>query len=177
MKQCRVILTTECNLKCPYCCNKIKEVQDSFKMITIDQLLEKEYDCYNITGGEVGLAISKLINICTSIKNYHPLAKTFVYTNGYLDKVAEFWEMDELFSLVDGFNVGYHEGQYMWDATRLAIMLNKRKPTRLHINDKVFANLKPNEDRCVHEAIKEGVTLVLWKMNECNNQTEDRWII
>jgi len=47
MKECRVIVTWDCNLKCEYCCNDYPGVKDTFKPLEDPAVLDS-YDIIKI---------------------------------------------------------------------------------------------------------------------------------
>ena len=91
MKIARVLITTGCNLKCTYCCNKIPEVQDTFKMVTFDQFVENanQYDVINISGGEPMLVIEKMQGLIRCIEYSEFKGDLYLYTNGYEDRYGD----------------------------------------------------------------------------------------
>lgn len=166
----RVLITTECNLKCSYCCNKIKEVQDSFKMTTMDQFVENanKYTDINISGGEPLLAQDKLRNLINLlyIKTY---ANIWLYSNGLpsIDDVTI-----ESLRRCNGINIGCHDNfgilKYKVLFLRYAVGYEK---IRLQIEDVKYSD--EIKDFCT----KNNINVKLWKRNDCFATEEDRFII
>lgn len=168
MKIARVLITTRCNLSCTYCCNKIPEIQDSFKMTTFDQFINMKYDVVNISGGEPMLEVVKLYKLLYKLKFKPNSPKRYLYTNGYIEKSND---VELLGSFLDGVNIGYHNTS-TFDLLSLYDWSDACSNVILHYNqDKHLPDYILNV--CQYYNIKwKG-----WKMNECNNIKEDRWII
>jgi MoaA/NifB/PqqE/SkfB family radical SAM enzyme len=99
---CRILITTECNLKCKYCCNLLPEIKSKIKFITFNEIIKTNYTNYSITGGEPLLCFDKLIKL---LKKLPKTSKKYLYTNG--------WLLNNDYSLIlrkyiDGINLGYH---------------------------------------------------------------------
>ena len=167
MKTARVLITTECNLKCEYCCNKLPEIQESFKMTTMDQFVKMDYDVVNISGGEPMKNVEKIDSLVYALDKADNNATLYLYTNGY-----ESYEGDihHIASLIDGVNIGCH-GDF--DKSFLAALTWAEfcGNVRFHIQEGRIA-----EDEKISLLIS-GIELKEWKMNECENTPEDRWII
>lgn len=162
MSICRVLITTECNLKCKYCCNKLVDIKNSFKMTTFDEFIEKShiYNEINISGGEPILSEDKLGRLLAKLPI---VTKTYLYTNG---TILPSINVERL----DGVNIGIHNN-FNYIKTNILSWKVFNKNIRVQCQDiKVTNEIK---DFCVHNNIK----LVLWTMNECNRTQEDRYII
>jgi len=164
MKQCKVILTTECNLKCSYCCNKLPEIQQRVKIKTFDELVKTKYDVYNLTGGEIGLSERKTRSFVTQLKKFNPECKIYLYTNGTHSGII---------TDVDGINVGYHEENKNTVIQKCILYKEMGHKVRLHIEDKVFNDM----DIYTKGALKYNFDLKLWTRNECNINDNDDWFI
>jgi hypothetical protein len=87
----------------------------------------------------------------------------FVYTNGLL---ASCEDLNWFEGRIQGFNVGCHGP--ISQAIEAVKILDKIAPTRLHLwEGRRLEILYPPKD----------ITIKLWKMNECDNNEEDRWIV
>ena len=163
-KTSRILITTECNLKCSYCCNKLPEVQSTFKMTTIDMFLNMNYDVINISGGEPLLAPNKLNSLLQEL-HHKGNNRVYLYTNGVLTEDLHLYARN-----LDGVNIGCHGN---WD-TALEGAIQWRK----HIRSVRFHAQKGKmKDYHKRQLIKHGVKLNEWTMNECNNINEDRYIV
>jgi pyruvate-formate lyase-activating enzyme len=182
-KQCRVIITTLCDKKCLYCCNNLPKVRQSFKMTTLDKIIEDDrspYEAINLTGGEVGLIPDILAEICSKIKYCQPKTKIFVYTNGLLAKTLPgAMKNNKYRRIVDGFNVGCHGEKELETSLENAKILHKIAPCRLHIQDTVYDNLPYDRRMLINHAVgdKEIFAIKKWHLNNCDNEKEDRCII
>jgi sulfatase maturation enzyme AslB (radical SAM superfamily) len=165
---CRIILSTECIFDCEYCCNKIESVQNSFRMSTIRQIVDKNYEVYNLTGGEVALCQDKLTDTINAIKSRTLLNKIYVYTTG--------WAISDLMKIwgIDGFSIGIHfENPKMsidackvlndYDISNRALILDNWRDW--NIKDSIKNEI---------ENLKNRVEL---QLNDCDNANEDRYII
>lgn len=173
MRACRILLSTKCNLKCQYCCNNLPEIQEQFKMKTLVTLFKTPYDVYNISGGEPFLDYDYLLNICKEIKKANSHCKVYIYTNG--TKSIDMTLHDELYKYIDGFNIGVHDSNYD-QALMSFFKFNIVTSVRLHIQENYKNRLTPMQTKLINE-IKETNKLKIWKMNECNVENEDRFII
>ena len=162
MRECRIIMTTQCNLLCEYCCNNIPEVQESFKMTTLHTLLNSgPYDTYKITGGEPLLDVDKLTWICKSIRYTYPKSMVYLYTNGTL-----LWQSNFNFNLVHGVNVGYHGDDSVIHST---IDLSRDLPMTIHVQD--------IHSKYVRNIAGDKVPIREWRLNDCDRGNEDRFIL
>lgn len=162
MKTARVIITTECNFNCGYCCNKLPSIKRSFKMTTMDEFLEMNYSVVNITGGEPMLCPGKLRKLINGIR----CADIYLYTNGYGKHCDKKW----IAKRVQGINVGaHHDMDYA-----LSSAVHWRQ-----FNDNVILHIE--DDRVTSELIEKcnlnKIKVKTWTRNNCNKAKEDRWII
>jgi MoaA/NifB/PqqE/SkfB family radical SAM enzyme len=171
MKTCRVILTTECQFSCSYCCNRLPEVQNKFKMTTVDQLVNMEYDVFNITGGEIGLCTDKVVRIVHQLKDNRPKSKIYLYTNGLISA----YSVLGLGDLINGINIGIHdESDWLLVMEDVAKYINNGIKVRVHVEDKKWKKV----DKYCRKVLKDNnVEVKLWKRDECDNPNEDWWIV
>ena len=169
-KRCRVLITSECNLRCEYCCNKLPEVQATIKMTTMDQFIEEiapKYEEISISGGEPMLAEDKLINIIYSLPEN---AKKYLYTNGSYSPSIIF-----PIHLLNGVNIGVHQELNSSDLLCWLKEIAESNPTcslRFHMQEGVSF---PNTEEF---AILYNIPIIRWQMNKCGDPTtEDRYII
>jgi molybdenum cofactor biosynthesis enzyme MoaA len=177
MKNARVLVTTECNLHCAYCCNKLPEIQRSIRFTTIDQFIdfaEHLYENVNISGGEPMMDQWKTLKVLKGLKK-NGNVKVFLYTNGLR---VPTYDVYSAFAELDGVNIGVHgdfEDLRSSIITWKAILgMRHEKPetmVRVHIQD-VKVTPQAEEFCRLH-----GVTIVAWKMNDCNKTPEDRYIV
>jgi len=169
-KVARVIITTDCNLKCKYCCNRIPEVQQTFKMTTVQDFIDMshKYEVINFTGGEPLLAQDKLVHLLTNIPRD---IKRYLYTNGTQSP----WT--DLLEELDGVNVSIHNTEqvikylafagYAWCSNHKW----RLKSRRLWVEDKKIT------EEITTWCKEQGWGLVPWTMNVCGKTEEDRWIL
>lgn len=162
----RVIITTECNFKCEYCCNKIPEIQDSFKMGTFDEFVKLDYRDINISGGEPTLVATKLDRLIKQLRRKPTRSNIFLYTNGHEAANAAY----KFGSRIDGVNIGCHDN--IPYAVQAAVIWSTQNPNvRFYIQE---GRLTETVKR---ELQDHGISIKEWKMNDCDNTPEDRWII
>lgn len=160
MNRARVLITTECNLKCPYCCNKLKNIQESIKFITYDEFVGCNYDEVNISGGEPMIELDKLKRLLPKIKG-----KKYLYTNGH-----RYYRAFEVADQLDGVNIGYHTN---FDKTLHAALHWKKfvKNVRFHAES---GKLTKKQKKLLD---KSNIDVVEWIKDDCDKSKEDRWII
>jgi len=175
-KIARVLVTTECNLKCHYCCNKMPEIQASFKMTTMGEFLERanEYSGINISGGEPLLAVEKTCTMIRTIKNTSS-AKVYIYTNAMIRPYTKHWKT---LSLLDGVNIGVH-GNFDNIKTNILVWIDILKTRAPNLNHTIRVHVQ--DIKCTPEIVsfcnQNGITLYLWELNNCNKIQEDRYIL
>lgn len=158
LKECRVILTWDCNLECEYCCNKYPEIKSSFKPLTDPGILE-QYDIVKISGGEPTLYDNDLYALMGWVRSD---TKMYLYTNGNtIHPLIKFYEMG-------GWGVNYspHSGinfelvrEVCGHGFPLRVRLQKGE-----YSGKDFSLLR-----------NHGCKVDLWAIGECDTVTEDRW--
>jgi organic radical activating enzyme len=162
MKSLRLIITTDCNLSCEYCCNKIPEVNNKFIVKNLLSINFKQYDSICITGGEPLLDIPNLmytLNRCLD-KNFN--ANYYLYTNGLLLTKRIFHTV----SWFDGINIGIHsQGQLDKICNNLDLYCTY-KNIRFLVEDINYAEFR----------FPENVNIKTWTRNQCNIPNED-WIL
>ncbi len=165
MNQCRVAITTKCNLKCKYCCMEYSHIQETFtKVDSIQDILEyKNYDVFAITGGEPTIVPRLLQDTMCEIK-MNTDARIHLWTNG-IELYPEFVSVNK--DLIDGINISIHDGS--WNYVRWT-QLNQIMPIRLHIWENLSTDML--REFCQLQNIK----LNEWVMDECDIN-EDRFIL
>jgi len=165
MNQCRVAITTKCNLRCPYCCMEYPEIQETFTSVeSMQDIFErKEYSTFAITGGEPTLFPKLLQNVISDIK-IHTEARVHLWTNGIL-LYPEFVIANK--EIIDGINISIHEGS--WNYLRWT-QLHRVVPIRLH----VWGGL--SNDTLREFCYIQDILLREWKMDECHVD-EDRYLL
>ena len=172
MKVARVILTTDCNFNCSYCCNKLPEVQTKFKMTTIRDLVKMPYDVFNLTGGEIGLTTLKLVSAIYGIKLVNPKAEIYLYTNGKL-RPWDFGQPSR--DAISGINVGFHpETDIDKIRVRLSDYIYYGLKPRVHIEDTRWESID-KEFKIFLE--RNNIPVKLWTRGQCMNDNEDWWIV
>jgi len=160
MNTAKIITTWNCNLACPYCCNEIVEVRDSFKPITLNELSMTDYRDYEITGGEPLLDIDCLCRVLLSIPHGR---NKYLYTNGTILPLVldQAWNALKQFN---GINIGYHDIQLNW-------------PVILRVHDVVPVRLWVQDSDMTDEIRDLGLPLQIWTQGECFNVTTDRYYV
>jgi len=171
VKQCRIMITKKCNLKCSYCLMKNDELMATFKPVDLDTLRDivstTEYSAYCITGGEPLMnrqtIIDTLKTVITLQKYAKKLAPVYLYTNGE-HKINE--AMTLIYS-VNGLNISPHKNvNYNW--IKRAKMLTN---IRIHRQDiKTDAKL-------IHFCADNHIPLKIWHKDDCKTVPEDRFIL
>lgn len=87
--ECRIVITTECNINCYYCINQFYDVKKRFVFERMQDVVNYKFGVYNISGGEPFIEFDKLCKLCTLIRKLNPDSKISVYTNGYSDKIID----------------------------------------------------------------------------------------
>lgn len=100
MKKLRLVVTLNCNRKCPGCCNNywdFSKIPYTNSFVGYDEIL--------LTGGEPMLYVNRLIFLISSIRYINPTAKIFMYTA----KTTPAVELDAISSMLDGITITLHE--------------------------------------------------------------------
>ena len=166
MRQVRVMITERCNLACPYCCNDIPEVANSFEPVSFQEAVDRasEFPVVCVTGGEPLVELSMLLLFLLAIGPPRSDRSVFLYTNGVLldEKRAKTLE-----GVVDGLNVGVHTGDAA-EVRRLGEIVHPIVPVRIFIEDvKVTREIETLVD-------KFGMSLRVWTDGECSNEDDLR---
>ena len=168
--QCRIALTTDCNLQCDYCCMKWPEMLRTFKKINrcdLNNLDFQKYRSFVITGGEPTLDLFRLYSTLFTLRNKTDVP-IYLHTNGILlDRTitGDF----AFFNLVDGINISLHE-DVNWNLSKIK-MMNLDVPIRLHVYDKLV-----NQE--LLDFVKAtGIILKQWELDECDTVPEDRLLL
>ena len=165
MNQCRVAITTKCNLKCSYCCMEYPEIQETFtKVDNMYDIFEyKNYDVFAVTGGEPTLYPKLLQDVMSDIK-MNTNARIHLWTNG-IKPYPEFVIANR--EIIDGINISVHEGS--WNYTRWT-QLHEIMPIRLHVWDGL------SNSRLREFCKTQNILLKEWKMDECDID-ENRFLL
>ena len=155
----RIILNWDCNRSCSYCCNKIDQIRDSFKPISIGELLLTHYDEYAITGGEPLTDPCWVFANCALLRRGHPDAIIHLYTNGDLlnEQIIHNLPWSEVF---DGVNIGIHEYPDS-NLFQNIVNLNKVVPVRLKVPEHLAGHNFPVDN------------IVTWRINECLDMPDE----
>lgn len=101
IKIARLIITFDCNRRCPHCCNKYKSMQRLMR--PVDSLKElASYDQVLITGGEPMLNPPRTLGFAKALKQQRPDRPVFLYTALYDPRIAD------LLSTLDGVHYTLH---------------------------------------------------------------------
>jgi organic radical activating enzyme len=173
MKQARLIIDLGCNMECSYCCNKLPDQMKQFIPITLGEFVNKSYDTVQITGGEPTLDMNKLVHILTLLTN---VKRVFLWTNGFRYKDVYIKLRD--WCLIRGLNYSIHDKYYNIDDV-IGLSEAFGPFFRLHISEHLNAELINNR---AWELVKTTLTnnfspLKVWKLNDCDVPSEDRFIL
>lgn len=162
----RLILFTECNMHCSYCCNEIPEVNTRFEKKKFRDIDFSKYENICITGGEPFLKKDILYQVLDKLPD---AVNKYIYTNGTLiDDV----DMVALYGLalrrnLKCINIGLHLIQQL----RNIINIEEYLPVRFMLQDiKKELFLAEYPDRLNEANIKT------WTVNECTMPNED-WVL
>jgi pyruvate formate-lyase activating enzyme-like uncharacterized protein len=159
MTRARIILTWQCNRQCPYCCNDIPQIRDSFRPITLEALLTSRFDEYALTGGEPLLDPARTFRIARMLHHNRPNAILHLYTNA--DRLT-----DELidgldWSIFDGISVGIHDDDPEEAFLKNLYELDKRVPVRLKVPERLRGR----------DLILDNI--VYWQLDDCLDMTPE----
>lgn len=160
----RLIMTLDCNLNCPYCCNKQEQFSSQFRKARFTDLDFTLYKNVCITGGEPFMHKLDLVSLIRRIPRDKNL---IIYTNGLLVDCYDSAYLRTIPNLI-GVSVGLHG----LDSITKVRRLEKHLPVRFCIQDIYYEEcLKLYPDR-VNPSNLKG-----WKMDDCNRDNEDRVIL
>lgn len=159
----RLILFTQCNLDCSYCCNKQKRFNKFFVEKTLKEIDFNKYENICITGGEPFLDKRLLYIILNSISEFK---KVYIYTNGLLIGWDDIYLLKKLDN-IKGINIGLHTIPQL----KRIKPVEKFLPVTFRMNEDMERSfLKVYKHRLYGEKIKT------WKMNKCHLPNED-WVL
>lgn len=160
----RLLLFLDCNLDCPYCCNKQEQFNSQFQLKRFDEIDFSKYKNVCITGGEPFLKKDILYNTLAKI----PVRKNiYLYTNGMMvtnkDIVKLYHQKN-----IKGINVGIHtDYQFNWINPLMDTLLPVRYTAELSLVPQLK---KQYPDRFNRQNLKG------WTLNDCNMSNED-WVL
>lgn len=159
----RLILFTQCNMRCSYCCNEQEQFNSQFHKMHFEEIDFSPYKNISITGGEPFL----WRNILYDVLNSFPSGKNiYLYTNGILINNNDITCLAS-YNNLKCINVGIHTLRQL---KAVNPNLERALPVRFMVQDKFYdklLNLYP-------ERVNNN-NLKAWKMNECNMPNED-WV-
>jgi pyruvate formate-lyase activating enzyme-like uncharacterized protein len=148
---------------------KNKELMATFKPATMEEILQKEYSAYCITGGEPLLDI-KTINIASNlivnIKTKAPkIAPIYLYTNGenLISRPALM-----LITCLDGINISPHRNKIPYKEILTVDVFTK---VRVHRQDTKI------DPKLIHFCADNKMALKIWHKDDCTTVLEDRFIL
>ena len=171
-KECRILITTECNLSCSYCCNLIPAEQAKIKMSTLPQILEMGYEVIKITGGEPFLAVRRLRKIAFEFHKLNPRPLIYVYTNMSLGSIYKAAYAIAISGLIDGINISIHNVDNISIVKKAIKYMHGLVSIRLHIQDIRYDEIR----KYLELELLEKVNVKTWTLNKCDVD-EDRYII
>lgn len=137
----RIIITRDCNLYCPYCCNERPEIYNKFRrLLSLEKVPWQNYKSVCITGGEPLLRVDRILEV-VRFANQHG-CKKYLYTNGtmltpnYLDFLLDNFEFD-------GVNIGLHEGVLV----PYSVLAHEKVRVSMFDTDKRYMPVKANIKR------------------------------
>ena len=170
----KIVVDWKCNLKCFYCCNNLPEVIDTFKPLTLEELVETNYKNYGLTGGEV--LLPDVFKSLKRVMSYIPESgNIYIYTNGTQitnDTVTYYGEILSEYN-VKGISLGVHSQELDWGA--LYKMHSLYIPIKIWVLDREEYNIPLmygwNKNK--------PFDITIWKLDDdsCNNVTTDRFFM
>lgn len=160
----RLILFTECNLSCHYCCNEQEQFSSQFVKKSFSEIDFSKYKNVCITGGEPFLRKRLLYHVMVSIPSELNL---FLYTNGTLISFEDVLRL-LLFENIKAINIGIHSVNQIDEVhPALDYLFN----IRYMIQDtKLDQYMSAHPKRFTEQNTKA------WKLNDCNMPNED-WVL
>ncbi len=167
-KQCWIMITKKCNLRCSYCLMKNEELMATFKPATMEEILKKEYSAYCITGGEPFYnkkTTDLIVDLILAIRNKSAIPAIYLYSNGErkLNKI-----MAMVLSSIEGVNISPHGRNIPYKKIKI---INMYCPVRLHRQD---TKITP---RMINFCEKENIEYKIWHKDDCTTVPEDRFIL
>lgn len=160
----RVLVGWNCNLSCPYCCNRIPEVRERIRVVGLDEIEWKKYRCVCITGGEPMLYGNRVIQICERARRAQvPLV--VLYTNGLMMRSAYARELEALG--VGAVNVGLHHSDPQTLMLAIARVLVSTLETHLKVRFQLWEGAKDLARPW------PGLDVRFWRMDDCERPNED----
>ncbi|MCA0447673.1 MAG: radical SAM protein [Bacteroidetes bacterium] len=160
----RLILFTECNLSCSYCCNENPAVNSKFEKKLLHEINFLEYKNICLTGGEPFLNFEILLEVLLEIPKGIPV---YIYTNGLLIN-ENYCDILSDFCNIGALNVGLHH-------------VNQIKSIN-PIIDEVFNVRYLIQDIRRDEFIRENpsrlnsINTKTWTLDACEMPNED-WVL
>lgn len=170
MKQARIILLEKCNMSCSYCLMENPSIRNNLGEVpaTMDEILEKKYSTYCLTGGEIFTNKPLLYKVIKQIRDRDMEADIFLYSNGSL---VDSTDIKRLRYVVQGFNWGLHGGFTPTIQERM-IELHQSVPVRI---------LRLDIYRDLHKirrfAKEHGMTYRVIAKDQCETVPEDKYLL
>jgi organic radical activating enzyme len=159
----RIILFLDCNLACPYCCNKQERFSSQFKRARFEDIDFRQYRNVCVTGGEPFVRKQYLYGILGGIPQD---VNIFLYTNGLLIDNGDVAALRCMRNLV-AVNIGLHSVEQLG---QLNPHLSILPGIRYRIRDTHYDNLLAVYPWLSSRLVKA------WKMDECDMPNED-WVL
>lgn len=160
----RLILFLDCNLACPYCCNRQEQFYSKFQYKKFTDIDFSTYKNVCITGGEPFLRKGVLFTFLSKI----PKAKNiYLYTNGMLITNSDIVRLCQ-FKNIRGLNIGLHS-EYQIDLVNP--LIDHLFSVRYTVEKSLVSNLLK---RCRNRLTL--LNLKGWTMNDCSMPNED-WVL
>ncbi len=159
----RLIITLECNLSCPYCCNNIPEFKNQFVKKSFNEIDFSKYKNVCITGGEPftnKMLLYKMLFRIPYTKNI------YIYSNGLLINDVDIFVLNKTFNL-KAINIGLH---YSSQINSIQPDIENKFNVRFRIEDKKVYEFLDASPRLRRANVKG------YKLNDCNMPNED-WIL
>lgn len=164
--QCRVVITTKCNMGCEYCCMKQEKVLETFQKIRPSEIpiILNNYSILAITGGEPMLNAHDIFNLAAEAKRRD--MQVFLYSNGTL--LSEIF-LVSVASLIDGITIGMHNYHISYSEI---LTINRMIPVRLLVWEKEI------NTEFIDFCLQYNIPYRAWRLDDCDNtEYEDRFIL
>lgn len=164
----RLILGWECNLTCPYCCNRIPEVQAQFRTLRLDDINFEAYANICLTGGEPLVMLDRLEYVAFYAKFRNPSIFSILYTNGALLTKEVMNRLQRIG--IRAMTIGLHQEDQFDKIVSSALSLAEGTSVSVRFNvwEKLADKIVPRYPEA---------TFKLWVMDACDRANEDRVVL
>lgn len=154
-KKLRLLVTTQCNNKCPMCCNK------QFNLDKLPIVDRWDYDEIMITGGEPLLFFEKVAILCTNIKSMQKIhgynsSNIYLYTSLFNNNIIN------ILMFIEGITATIHKKEDINEFIKINEYLLNNKQYDFIINKSFRLNLFPD----IKALLPKDIDLSLWKIKD-----------